>query len=34
VQAQFDSQVINLASSSDPKKMLAQLQKNADALSK
>jgi multiple sugar transport system substrate-binding protein len=34
VQAQFDSQVINLGSSSDPKAMLAQLQKNADALSK
>ncbi|MBN9618191.1 MAG: extracellular solute-binding protein, partial [Actinobacteria bacterium] len=32
VQAQFDSQVINLGSSSDPKAMLAQLQKNADAL--
>ncbi|MEO8888795.1 MAG: extracellular solute-binding protein, partial [Jatrophihabitantaceae bacterium] len=34
VQAQFDSQVINLGSSSDPKTMLAQLQKNADALPK
>jgi multiple sugar transport system substrate-binding protein len=34
VQAQFDSQVINLATSSDPKTMLAQLQKNASALLK
>jgi multiple sugar transport system substrate-binding protein len=34
VQAQFDSQVINLGSSADPKAMLAQLQKNADALPK
>jgi multiple sugar transport system substrate-binding protein len=34
VQAQFDSQVINLSSSSDPKQMLAQLQKNASALLK
>jgi multiple sugar transport system substrate-binding protein len=34
VQAQFDSQVINMAKSSDPKSMLAQLQKNASALLK
>ena len=34
VQAQFDSQIINIASSSDPKTMLAQLQKNASALIK
>jgi len=34
VQAQFDSQVINLGSTSDPKAMLSQLQKNADALLK
>lgn len=34
VQAQFDSQIINLGSSSDPKSMLAQLQKNAAALLK
>jgi multiple sugar transport system substrate-binding protein len=34
VQAQFDSQVINLGTSSDPKAMLAQLQKNASALLK
>jgi multiple sugar transport system substrate-binding protein len=34
VQAQFDAQIINLASSSDPKGMLAQLQKNASALAK
>jgi multiple sugar transport system substrate-binding protein len=34
VQAQFDSQVINLGTSSDPKTMLAQLQKNASALLK
>ena len=32
VQAQFDSQVINLATSADPRSMLAQLQKNASAL--
>jgi multiple sugar transport system substrate-binding protein len=34
VQAQFDSQVINLATSADPKAMLEQLQKNAAALLK
>jgi multiple sugar transport system substrate-binding protein len=34
VQAQFDSQVINLSSNADPKAMLAQLQKNASALLK
>lgn len=34
VQAQFDSQVINLGTSADPKAMLAQLQKNAAALLK
>jgi multiple sugar transport system substrate-binding protein len=34
VQAQFDSQVINIGKSSDPKAMLAQLQKNAATLVK
>jgi multiple sugar transport system substrate-binding protein len=34
VQAQFDSQIINIASSSDPKTMLSQLQTNAAKLLK
>ena len=32
VQQQFDSQIINLGSSANPKTMLQQLQKNASAL--
>jgi multiple sugar transport system substrate-binding protein len=34
VQQQFDSQVINLGGAANPKTMLSQLQKNADALTK